>query len=163
MVESRVPGSQAISCPAFHVPADCRRRVAKTIVLVPVRYPLKAPNVATLRRAADLAAQCDEIHLYILHVNLLYNDEDVSRMDLQRAIEQAVGPLPNASYHVRDAFLLEEAILNEACYQNADYVVIGRSLRSRWHQLLATRLGMTVDLETFLKQHLDGNLVVVSQ
>lgn len=129
-------------------------------MLVPVRYPFESPSVATVEAAVDLASSLDDAHLYVLHVNVIHSGEDVDRAALQRGVESAVGALPNASYHVRDAFLFEEAILNEACHQDADYVVVGKSLRSGWRTLLAKRLGAGVDLEDFLRRQLDAELIV---
>jgi len=135
--------------------------MSETTILVPVRYPLRTASVQTLQRAAEIAAERNGTHLFVLHVNLIQAGEDVSRSELQRSVESKAGPLPTASYHVRDAFLLEEAILNEVGHQNVDYVVIGRSRRARWRRLLANWLGIGVDLEAFLQKHLSGELIVV--
>ncbi len=113
-----------------------------------------------MARAIDLADELDDPHLYILHVNVLHEGEAVDRTDLRRAVEEAVDPPSNASCHVRDAYLIEEAILREASQQNADYVVIGKSMRARWRRLLADRLGVGVDLEAFLDNQLNAELVV---
>lgn len=132
----------------------------RTAVLVPIRYPLAASSVQTVSRAIDLAEGFDDAHLFILHVNVLHRGEDVDRTELRRAVEDEVDPPASASCHVRDAFLIEKAILDEATQQDADYVVIGESLRARWRQLLADRLGVGVDLEAFLHHRLNAELVV---
>ena len=129
--------------------------------LVPVRWPLGERSVATLRRAVELAADHEDAHLSVLHVNLLYGDERVGRADLAAAVERELGPLSNATCHVRNAFLLEEAILYEAVQQDADYVVIGRDTRAKWRQILTDRLDIDIDLEAFLREHLQAELVVV--
>lgn len=131
-----------------------------TTILVPIRYPLKAANTRTLQRAIELAGEIGPAHLYVLHVNLIHRGEHVSRADLARAVQAEVGSLENASYHVRDAFLLEEAILYEVVQQNVDYVVVGKSLRSKWRRLLTAHLDTTVDLERFLRTHLEAELIV---
>lgn len=88
--------------------------MAATTLLVPVRYPITGPTVRTLERAAELAGQIVNAHIFDLHVDLLHKGEHVTRRDLQAGIERAMGQLPNASYHVREAYILEEAILDEA-------------------------------------------------
>jgi K+-sensing histidine kinase KdpD len=135
--------------------------LATELILVPVRYPLEAAGVRTLDRAIELAEQVGSAHIYILYVNLIHKDERVKRADLRRAVEQTVGPIENASYHVRDAFLLEETILSESINQNVDYIVIGRERGSRWLRAFTARLTADVDLETFLRTRTDAELVVV--
>lgn len=137
------------------------RTVNRPTLLVPIRVPLKEPGKRTVTHAVDRAAELGGAHLYILHVNLLYRDESVTRPELARHVEETTGPLPDASYHTRETFFLEEAILDEASHLEPDYVVIGRSRRRRWRRLLANRLGTSVDLESFLRRHLDAELVVV--
>lgn len=132
------------------------------MLLVPVQFPITADSKRTISRAVELTARLDDPHLYVLHVNHLYGGKPVKRYELQRAVEAAIGHLPHASYHVRDADLLEEAILDEARQQDADYVVIGHSQRARWRRMLANRLGTAIDLEAFLPQHLDAEVVVAN-
>lgn len=133
----------------------------EVLFLVPLRYPLQERSVDTLRRALELADEHENAHLYILHVNLIHENEHVEREALVRAVEREFGSLDDATYHVRDAFLLEEAILYEAVQQDADYVVIGKDTRARWRQILTHRLDLDIDLEAFLQHHLNATLVVV--
>lgn len=133
----------------------------EVLFLVPLRYPLQERSVGTLRRALELADEHENAHLYILHVNLIHENEHVEREALVRAVEREFGSLDDATYHVRDAFLLEEAILYEAVQQDADYVVIGKDTRARWRQILTHRLDLDIDLEAFLQHHLNATLVVV--
>lgn len=135
--------------------------VIRPLVLVPVRIPLEAGGEKTIRQAIDLASELGGAHLFFLHVNLQYSNGDVTRRQLQQQIEESVGDLSNASYHARDTFFLEEAILNEATLQGVEYVVIGHSRRKGWRRWLARRLGTSIDLETVLEQQLSANLVVV--
>jgi hypothetical protein len=113
-----------------------------------------------IERAIVLADGLENAHLYFLHVDLLHKSKGVSQIDLCQSVERTVGPIDTASYHVRSAFLLEEAILYEAVQIDADYVIIGKSTKARWRQVIANRLDMDVDLETFLREHLDAELVV---
>ncbi|WP_228546265.1 hypothetical protein [Halegenticoccus tardaugens] len=94
-------------------------------------------------------------------MNLLHKGEHVERKDLVRAVEREFGSLPNVSYHARNAFLLEEAILYEAIQQDVDYVIIGKDTKARWRQILSDRLDIDTDLEAFLQRHLNTKLVVV--
>ena len=135
--------------------------MTEVLFMVPLRYPLRERGVGTLQRALKLATEHENAHLYVLHVNLIHNNEHVERKDLVRAVEQKFGSLDNATYHVRRAFLLEEAILYEAVQQDADYVIIGKDTRARWRQVLADRLDVDIDLEAFLQRHLGAKLVVV--
>lgn len=131
------------------------------LILVAVSYPLKEQSVRTLQRAIDLADDQGEAALAVLHVNIIHKNEHVTQEALARAVEHEVGPLANATYDVRDAFLLEEAVLYEAVQQKADYVVIGKDTRAWWRRILSHRLGIDVDLEVFLQKHLNATLVVV--
>lgn len=94
-------------------------------------------------------------------MNLLHRDERVGRDDVGAAVVRTFGPLPNASYHVRNAFLHEEAILYAAVQQDADWVVVWKDTRARWRRLLTDRLDIDGDLEGFRREHLGARLVVV--
>lgn len=130
-------------------------------LLVPIRVPLTDASKQTLRGAMEHASSLDGAHLYVLHVNVVHRDDRVTRADLQQCVEEQFGPLENASYHIRETFLLEEAILDEAYQQDVDAVVIGHPRRSRLRRILENRLDLSVDLESFLEKHLDADLVVV--
>ncbi|SFC56255.1 hypothetical protein SAMN05444422_110127 [Halobiforma haloterrestris] len=134
--------------------------MSRTTLLVPIRYPPQEASVETISHAIDVADELDDSHLYILHVNVLHKGEDIDRTELRRTVEERIETPPYASCHVRDAYLLEKAILKEAAEQDADYVVIGQSMRARWRQLLTDHLGVGVDLEVFLEQQLNAELVV---
>lgn len=130
-------------------------------VLVPVRLPLKESGRETLRRAAERANELGDAHLIVLHVNLLHHGDSVTQSELERRAASAVGSLSPVSYYTRNSFFLEEAILDEAFDQDADYVFIGRPRQRRWRRLLSNRVGLTLDLESFLQRHLDAELIVV--
>lgn len=133
----------------------------ETRILVAIRYPLEAESVKTLQRAIELADEQDPAELSILHINALHRKEDVTKQALIHAVEEELGPLENATYNVINAFLIEEAILQEAIQQEAAYVVIGADTRGRWRQILTHRLNIDVDIESFLEHHLNAQLVVV--
>lgn len=134
--------------------------MSRPTLLVPVRIPLKESGEQTILEAIDFATELGGAHLYFLHVNLQYKNTSITRPQLQRSIETTVGALPDASYHTRDTFFLEDAILDEATFQEVDYVIIGHSRRKRWRHWLSRRLGTTIDLESVLKQKLEAELVV---
>lgn len=135
--------------------------MSEATILVPVRYPLKEQNVRTIRKGLEIVEQQGDADLFILHINVIHENERVTRDDLVRAVERKFGRLDNVTYAVSNAFLLEEAILNEAVQEKAEYVVIGKDRRARWRQILSYLLGKDVHLERFLQEHLNANLVVV--
>ncbi len=128
-------------------------------VVVPVRYPLSRHSKATLRAAVDLAAERDA-DLTVLHVDLYQDHGTVSRADLERAVEDAVGRIDGARYVVRQGFLVEQTILDEVAAEGADVVVIGRNQVSRWRRTLR-KLFDEPDVEGFLNDHLDCEVVTV--
>ena len=131
-----------------------------TLVVVPVRYPLSEHSRATLQRAIGLAEENDA-ELTVLHVNLYQNGGRVSRSELKRAVESSFGRLPRARYVVRSGFLVEETILDEVAAEGADYVVIGRKQAGRWRRMIRSLVD-DPDVETFLRQQLDCDVVTVS-
>lgn len=113
--------------------------------------------------AVDFANELGGAHLFVLHVNLQHKNASVTRPQLQQHVETTVGSLPDASYHTRDTFFIEDAILDEAAFQEVDYVIIGHSRRKQWRRWLSRRLGTSVDLESILEQKLQAELVVTQR
>lgn len=132
------------------------------IVLVPVRYPLQDRNRAAIEYGLELIADEPNPELLIVHVNQLHEDEHVSRSDLRTAVQAEFGPIP-ANYVVRDNFLYEEALLEEASRQHVDHIVLSERRRSAWQQLLREALDLEVDLESFLADHLDTQIHVINE
>ncbi|WP_318569115.1 universal stress protein [Salinigranum marinum] len=130
-----------------------------TRVVVPVRYPLTGPSEATLREAVRIARERDA-DLTVLHVDLYQDSRGVTRADLKRAAERAVGRVDRARYVVRRGFLVEETILEEVAAEGADIVVIGSQQASRWRQMVRRFLD-DPDIETFLEEKLDCQVVTV--
>jgi nucleotide-binding universal stress UspA family protein len=128
-------------------------------VVVPVRYPLSRHSSATLREAVRIADERDA-ELTVLHVDLYQDSRGVSRVDLKRAVEGEVGPLPNARFVVRKGFLVEETILEEVAAEDADTVVIGSKQAGRWRRMLR-RVVDEPDIEAYLRQKLDCTVVTV--
>lgn len=130
-----------------------------TRVVVPVRYPLSEHSERTLRTAVRVADE-RTADLTVLHVDLFQNGRKVTRTDLKRAVEESVGELDNARYVVQRGFLVEETILEEVAAEEADVVVIGHKQAGRWRRMIST-LTNDPDIETFLRDHLDSELITV--
>jgi nucleotide-binding universal stress UspA family protein len=130
-----------------------------TTVVVPVRYPLSKHSRATLEEAVRIARERNG-ELTVMHVDLYQDNRGVSRADLKRAVEEAVGPVERARYVVRRGFLVEETILEEVAAEKADVVVIGSKQAGRWRGMLRRVLD-DPDVETFLRDKLDCNVITV--
>lgn len=131
-------------------------------ILVPIRYPLTEHSRQTLQHAIVIAER-EEATLYILHIRLLHeNPPPVRPKNLQRAVEGAFGPLTvETFYRVRNGFLLEELLFEEAFDNAVDLIVIGQDRRQRWHQSLRQLLNIDVDIETYLQEAFHADLEVV--
>jgi nucleotide-binding universal stress UspA family protein len=128
-------------------------------VVVPVRYPLTRHSTATVTEAIRIADE-EDTSLTILHVNLYQRGQEITRMELKRAIEDEFGVLPNARYVVRTGFVVEETILDEIAAEDADIVVIGHKQTGRWRRMIR-RLIDDPDVEQFLQEQLDCTLITV--
>ena len=128
-----------------------------TRVVVPVRYPLSKHSRRTLERAVEVAEE-EDAELTVLHVNLYQNGRQVTRRELKRAVESAVGRLPKVRYAVREGFIVEETILDEVAAEKADVVVIGRKQVGRWRSTVRRLMG-DPDVEAFLREELDCRVV----
>ncbi len=128
-------------------------------VVVPVRYPLSNHSKKTLAQAISLAQERDG-DLSVLHVDLYHDSRDVTRAELKRSVEAEFGTLPYARYIVRKGFLVEETILEEIANEDADVVVIGHKQEGRWRKMIR-KLVSDPDIESYLRQRLDCELVVV--
>lgn len=124
-----------------------------TRVVVPVRYPLSTHSKRTLQRAIEVAEE-EDAELTVLHVNLYQNGRHVTRRELKRAVESAVGRLPRGRYVVREGFLVEETILDEVAAEKADAVVIGGKQVGRWRSTVRRLIG-DPDVESYLREELD--------
>lgn len=131
-----------------------------TLVVVPVRYPLSRHSRATLQRAIEVGEEHDA-DLTVLHVNLYQKDDNVTRTELKRAVENEFGRLPRARYVVRPGFLVEETILDEVAAESANYVVIGRKQAGRWRRMVRQLID-DPDIEGFLRRELDCEVITVS-
>lgn len=130
-------------------------------VLIPVRCPLNDRNRRAIERGLELVADESNPELLIVYVNRLSKDDRIPRHALREAVEAEFGTIP-AHYVVRDGFLYEAAILDEAIRQHADHIVLSERRRKAWQQLLREALDIEVDLGSFLSKHLDAEIHVVT-
>ncbi|XGI82918.1 universal stress protein [Halorutilales archaeon Cl-col2-1] len=129
-------------------------------IIVPVRYPLEDNSISTLKRAVEIADERDA-NLTVLHIDLFQDSKDVDTVDLRREVESKVGSI-DADYSVREGFLVEESILQEAASRDTDMIVIGRTQTGRWRRALRRMIGNNPDIERFLRERLDAEVHVVS-
>lgn len=129
-----------------------------TTTLVSVRYPLTADSHRTITRGLEYVD--DDDSLIILHVTLLQNGERITRQELQDAVESSFEDI-SAHYIVRQGYVLEEAIIDEAARQNADRVLVGKTKRGRIRQKFGELLGLYPNLERELAESLSTKLEVV--
>lgn len=129
-------------------------------VLVPIRVPLTDRNKRALERALALIEDDPMASLTILHLNSIPSNEHLTRRDLRTAIEEEYGTI-RADYVIRDGFLVEEAILEEANRDEITHVVISEARQKKWVDSLLELLDVSVDIEAFLRANLDTKLVVV--
>jgi nucleotide-binding universal stress UspA family protein len=130
-------------------------------VLVPIRHPLSVHSKRTLEAAVDVARDRDA-YLTVLHVNLYQDGDRVTRTELKASAERAVDVDVDTRYVVRNGFLVEETILDEAAAEGADVVVIGSKQAGRWRRMLR-RLFDDPDVDAYLREHLDCEVVTVSE
>jgi nucleotide-binding universal stress UspA family protein len=128
-------------------------------VVVPVRYPLTKHSKATLSEAIRIADE-REAELTVLHVDLYQETNGVTRANLRRSVESALGPLERVRYVVRRGFLVEETILEEVAADEADVVVLGSKQAGRWRRMLRRVLD-DPDIESYLREKLDCTVITV--
>ena len=130
-----------------------------TTTLVSVRYPLTEDSHRTIQRGLD-CCDTEDCSLIVLHVTLLQNGDKITRQELRTAVESKFGSI-SAHYVVRQGYVLEEAIIDEAARQTADRVIVGKTKRGRIRRRLGQLFGLYPDLETELRQNLRMTLEVV--
>ena len=127
--------------------------------LVSVRFPLSEDGHRTIQRGLNYVRDDDD-SLIVLHVTLLQNGDKLNRQQLREAVEGEFGEIP-AHYVVRQGYVLEEAIVDEAARQSADRVIVGKTKRGRLRRRLGQLFGLYPDLEAELKATLSTTLEVV--
>lgn len=140
--------------------ADHPRLTERVTILVPVHYPVTAQSTKTLTRATALADHYTDVHIVVLHVNLVHYPTRVTRQELYQTITPIVdGHTVDVS--IRRGVILEECILDEAQLRGADIIVVGHNQKAAWRRYLSRLLGNDPDLPSFLRTHTDADLEVV--
>lgn len=124
----------------------------QTTILVPIRYPLTDHSSRTLAAAGRLASERAPATVRVLHVNLFQNSADVQTRELTRAISSVLDGV-DASVIMRQGFLVEKIILEEATYSDADVIVVGTSQKATWRQLLSRVIGNDPAVSSFLHEN----------
>lgn len=134
-------------------------------ILAPVRYPLTENSRTTIECALKLKEKEEAkedtggAELIALHVDLFQDGGDVSRKDLRREVEREFS-VGDVSYAVREGFIVEEAILDEAANQEVDVIVVGKSRSGKLRSALRRLIRRDPDIEAFLRENLDVRLEV---
>ena len=90
-----------------------------------------------------------------------YNHESVTKKELRKTVQAEFGTI-SANYIVRDGFLVEEAILDEAIRLDVDHVVLSERRYAAWQQRLRDILDIGVDIEAIVEEHLDVEFHLVN-
>jgi nucleotide-binding universal stress UspA family protein len=131
-------------------------------VLIPVRYPLTDNNRRAIERGIDLVNGHENPELLVFHLNELQSDQRIGRKTLREAVEAEFDGI-DASYVVRDGFLVEEAIIEEAIRLEMDYIVLSTYRRNRWTQLFEAILGIDERPEQLIRERTGIELEVITE
>ncbi len=107
-------------------------------VLVPLRYPITERGKKTLKKALE-AYNPEESSLIFYHINLLYEDERISRKQLKMSVEELIPELKdslNVVYSVENSYLLDESILKKISTSRISAAILGASMAPRWRKFL---------------------------
>jgi len=133
-------------------------------LLVPVRYPLTQNSRSTIECALELKQEeegegAEIVKLIFLHVDLFQHEGNVSRNDLRREVESEFDA-SDASYVVREGFIVEETILDEAANKEVDVIVVGKNRSGKLRRTLRRLVRNDPDIENYLRKNLDVRLEV---
>lgn len=123
-----------------------------TTILVPVRYPLTAQSERTLAAAGRLTREYAPADLTVLHVDLYQRGRSVQNGEVARAVSSTLDGV-EASVTIREGFLVEEVILEEATQLHADIVVVGENQQAGWRNILSRLLRTNPDVSVFLREN----------
>lgn len=132
-----------------------------TRLLVPIRYPITDKSAQTLARARELAMDRDDstVEVLVLHVNLIQANDSAHEREIHRAVTPILDEVP-FSVITRRAFLVEEAILDEAVSTMADVIIVGANQAPRWWRLVSRLLPSKPNIVGYLEQHIDPDVSV---
>ncbi|WP_226005978.1 universal stress protein [Natrinema salinisoli] len=128
-------------------------------VLVPIRYPLTAKSTQTLTSAERIAHDYNNAQLIIFHVNLFQYNENVKEAEIRQAVTPVLDDVP-FSVSIRQGFLIEEVILEEAQQRNIDAIVIGEKQNPLWRRAINMLLRNDPDIAPFLKENTGTDIEV---
>lgn len=133
---------------------------ARTMILVPIRYPLTDASARTLAAAGRVAHDNAPADLMVLHVNLYQTGDNTETTEFTRAISSTLEDV-DASVNTRQGFLIEEVILEEATQLEADIVVVGANQQTTWRHLLRRLLGNEPAIGSFLREHTTDDVEIL--
>ncbi len=106
-------------------------------ILVPLRFPITERGKKTLGKVLAVSGPEDSL-LIIYHVNLLYEEERVSKKQLKTAVEKVIPEFNDKkiTYSVENSYLLDESILKKISTGRIDAVIMGKSMLPRWRKFI---------------------------
>lgn len=123
-----------------------------TTILAPIRYPLTTLSTKILATARSLARTNEPANLTVLHINRYHKGNRIQERELAREVLPALNGV-DASITVRQGYLVEEEILEEATLLDADIIVVGAHQRAVWRKVLNQLLRNDPDIGAFLREN----------
>ncbi|MFB6282405.1 MAG: universal stress protein [Halobacteria archaeon] len=128
-------------------------------ILVPVRFPLNRNSRHTLESALEKKQEDDS--LAVLHIDLFQKKRNVSERQLKEVVESEFGTC-DVSYRVKEGFLVEQSILEEAANTDTDVIYIGESQKGRFRKAVRKLIGNDPNIKEFLRKNIDARIEVVT-
>jgi K+-sensing histidine kinase KdpD len=132
----------------------------ETTILVPIRYPLTEQSAQTLSTAGRLARDHAPADLTALHVNLHQKGSTAQKREITRAVSSTLDGV-NASVMIRQGYLVEEEILEEAKQLDADIIVVGANQQATWKKVLSRILRNDPEIGVFLRENATTNTKIM--
>lgn len=132
----------------------------ETTILVPIRYPLTEQSAQTLATAGRLARDHAPVDLTVLHVNLRQKGSTAQKREITRAVSSTLDGV-NASVMIRQGYLVEEEILEEATQLDADIIVVGANQQATWKKVLSRILRNDPEIGVFLRENATTNTKIM--
>lgn len=132
----------------------------ETTILVPIRYPLTEQSARTLATAGRLARDHAPVDLTVLHVNLHQRGATAQKREITRAVSSTLDGV-DASVLIRQGYLVEEEILEEATQLDADIVVVGTNQQATWKKILRRTLGNDPEVGDHLRENTTSDTEIV--
>ncbi|MEF8937288.1 universal stress protein [Halobacteriaceae archaeon SHR40] len=132
----------------------------ETTILVPIRYPLTEQSARTLATAGRLARDHTPVDLTVLHVNLHQRGTTAQKREITRAVSSTLDGV-DASVMIRQGYLVEEEILEEATQLDADIIVVGTNQQATWRKILSRTLGNDPEVGDHLRENTTADTEIV--